>query len=316
MFAKLRKNLVIFLALTSLIYFSFIILNDYNSLLKAFSKFNLFLLPIIVLLVITNYLLRFLKWQYYLNVLGIKIATLISLKIFLSGFVMAASPAKAGELIKSYYLKEKYSVSYECSSPIIIAERITDFLSLLILAVLGALIFNFGREIVFGFSLFLLTIIVVISNKNIFFLILKPLYKIKKLKNIVKIIENTYKSITLLISVKNLTSMTLISVVSWFFECLALYVIILDFGYDFSLLYSTFIYSFSTIAGALSFIPGGLGVTEGSLTYLLANYNVNMSDSILITFIIRFFTLWFAVLLGIIFTFQMNKLLKSNSEVI
>jgi uncharacterized protein (TIRG00374 family) len=47
-------------------------------------------------------------------------------------------------------------------------------------------------------------------------------------------------------------------------------------------------------------LPGGLGITEGSLTYLLVQKDVPMDISVATTFIIRVVTLWFAVLVGII----------------
>jgi uncharacterized protein (TIRG00374 family) len=47
-------------------------------------------------------------------------------------------------------------------------------------------------------------------------------------------------------------------------------------------------------------LPGGLGVTEGSLTFMLIRNNVPKDIAVASTFIIRVVTLWFAVLVGII----------------
>lgn len=45
-------------------------------------------------------------------------------------------------------------------------------------------------------------------------------------------------------------------------------------------------------------LPGGLGVTEGSLTLMLVNKGFSNSDAFASTFIVRAVTLWFAVLVG------------------
>ncbi len=66
------------------------------------------------------------------------------------------------------------------------------------------------------------------------------------------------------------------------------------------LLWASFSYSFSTIVGAISMLPGGLGLTEGSLTFLLVQKKVPVDISVATTFIIRVVTLWFAVLVGIV----------------
>ncbi len=47
-------------------------------------------------------------------------------------------------------------------------------------------------------------------------------------------------------------------------------------------------------------LPGGLGVTEGSLTFMLIQENISKDVAVATTFIVRVVTLWFAVLVGII----------------
>ena len=59
-------------------------------------------------------------------------------------------------------------------------------------------------------------------------------------------------------------------------------------------------YSSSLIVGALSFIPGGLGVAEGSLIGLFSLQNIDFSEAIVIVVLIRFFTLWFSTIVGFV----------------
>jgi uncharacterized protein (TIRG00374 family) len=58
----------------------------------------------------------------------------------------------------------------------------------------------------------------------------------------------------------------------------------------------------ASLAGTLSFLPGGLGVADGSIGGLLALLvkNVTGGTAAAATFLIRLCTLWFGVLLGII----------------
>jgi len=81
---------------------------------------------------------------------------------------------------------------------------------------------------------------------------------------------------------------------------LGFFIILLNFGIDFGLFWAFFSYSFATIIGALSMLPGGLGITEGSLTFMLIRENISKNVAFATTFIIRVVTLWFAVLVGII----------------
>jgi uncharacterized protein (TIRG00374 family) len=61
------------------------------------------------------------------------------------------------------------------------------------------------------------------------------------------------------------------------------------------------IYASTTIVGALSFLPGGLGVTEGAMTMLLVRGAVGLDGAAAFdaTLLTRLATLWFAVLLGL-----------------
>jgi uncharacterized membrane protein YbhN (UPF0104 family) len=67
-----------------------------------------------------------------------------------------------------------------------------------------------------------------------------------------------------------------------------------------------FIYAFSTLAGALSLLPGDLVVTEGSMTGLLSLFGVTLSSGSMLTLVVHFCALWFAVLIGMGFLFSLQ----------
>lgn len=113
----------------------------------------------------------------------------------------------------------------------------------------------------------------------------------------------TYESAYTLFRLKNLIVAILISVVSWGFECLAMYFVLEGFNVNVSILLSTFVFSFSSLVGAISMIPGGLGVAEGSFAGLLILSGITKGIAASATVIIRFCTLWFGVLIGWITTF-------------
>jgi uncharacterized protein (TIRG00374 family) len=101
--------------------------------------------------------------------------------------------------------------------------------------------------------------------------------------------------------------MIALSLVSWFFECLGFYLILENFNLDFTLFWASFTYAFSTIIGSITMLPGGLGVTDGSITYLLLLGDVQESIAVAATFIVRAVTLWFAVLVGIVSLFHYRR---------
>jgi uncharacterized protein (TIRG00374 family) len=110
-----------------------------------------------------------------------------------------------------------------------------------------------------------------------------------------------YESSYQLLSIKNLLVAVPLSVAGWFFECLALAFVLQGFGIlDVPLTVPTFIYSFSSLVGGISMIPGGLGVAEAGITGLLILQGIPKAVAAASTIIIRLCTLWFSLLLGII----------------
>lgn len=319
MFKKLKNNLIISILLTALIIFLFGVLTDFNSIINSFKQFNWLLLPVLLSLSLGNYVVRFIKWEYYLKLLKIKISRLLSVKIFFSGLAMSASPAKMGEVLKSFLLKEILNEPISKTASIIFAERLTDLLSLTFLAIVGGLYFHYNTVWIYLIASFLIILIIVISNRAIAEYIIMFCAKVPFIKNQITNIQNLYESAYILLQPKAIFLMLGVSIFSWFFECFGFYLILFNFEQSFSILWSTFVYAFSIIAGAVSMLPGGLGVTEGSLSLILIKGGIPSETAIATTIIIRMVTLWFAVILGLIVLFFLrrkynNSLNKSRSN--
>ena len=300
MLKKLKQKVIISVVIAGVLYLAFTIYADFTQVINAFKKFNLLLVPLLLLLSFLNYFARFLKWDYYLSVVKVKMKKIDSLSTFMSGLIMSVTPAKLGEVLKSVLVKEITGEPISKTAPIILAERVTDFLSLLLIAIVGAYVFDYGGNITIIVAAFFVILIIIISNKKIAIPIINLSEKIPLIKKYIHNIHSAYESSYQLLKLKPLILMTFLSLISWGFECLGYYFILVNFDVNFGLLWASFSYSFSTIVGAISMLPGGLGLTEGSLTYLLIEKGITADISVTTTFIVRAVTLWFAVLVGII----------------
>lgn len=297
---NLQKKIIIGIIIAAVVYLGFSLYIDFGKLLEAFSIFDWRFFPLLLVLSFFNYYIRFERWHYYLKIIDVQISRKISFSIFLGGLVMSITPGKVGELLKSYLIKEYNNTSIHKTAPVILVERLGDFVSLLIVAMIGAIYFDFGRDIVsitliiFGFFLFGLSYRPFAEPVIKFFSRLKPFHKISE--KILVAYEHSYK----LLRPIPLFSMLLLACIAWGFEAFGLYLILKVFNTEASLFWSIFVYSFSTIIGGLMLLPGGIGPTEGSLTYLLVRTKIPLNISFVATFLIRLATLWFAILMGIL----------------
>jgi uncharacterized protein (TIRG00374 family) len=250
-----------------------------------------------------NYVLRFLKWEFYLSRLGIRnIPKLDSFLTFLSGFVLTVTPGKVGEVFKSLVLFETHGVPMTKTAPIVVAERATDVIGIVALIVFGSLGFSGGLLWAGIGATLVLALIIIVGNKKLSMAIIHMVGRLPgKLGKIAPKLEAAYESLATLLALRNLLVPSLLSAGAWTLECLALWVILGGFGQSTSIPLATFFYATSTLVGAIVPVPGGLGVTESALMGQMTEIgHVEKGIATAAMILVRFATLWFAVVVGFI----------------
>jgi uncharacterized protein (TIRG00374 family) len=276
---------------------------DIGQVGRSFTGFRWSYIPLVLVLAFLNYLIRFCRWDYYLRSIQIKLKWKDSMAIFLSGLSMTVTPAKLGEVFKSLLLKRINGTEVSRSVPVVIAERITDVLGLLILAAISFSAFKYGIDVLIVLVALSVALIAVMKSRTAGNTLLKICASVPILNKLSSSFGTAYESAHTLFGFKNILVATVLSVVAWGCECLAMYFVLEGFGVDVTVLLSTFVYSFSTLMGAVSLIPGGLIVVEGSSTGLLILAGISKGVAASATIVTRFCTLWFAVLVGLIALF-------------
>lgn len=312
MFFKTR-DILIFIFLGALVFSIIIFIGDYQKVKSEFFKIRFSTLLVLLLFSFGNYLVRFLKWSIFLRMLSIKVKSSDSMLIFFAGLSMALTPGKLGETIKSYLLRTIEKVGLKTSLPIILIERLTDLFGLIFLSLLGAsTVINF--KIMIPLLIIFVTSIFLMRSTWLFDFFVRFVSKINFFKKRLDNISQLHMSLKNLLSARSFFISIPLSVVSWGLEGIAFYLLITSLGFDFSVFQIVSIYSFSVIVGSLAFIPGGLGVTEGSLLSLLAFIGMPLSTASLATIIIRLTTLWFGILIGLLSLLAVSRRTASISH--
>jgi uncharacterized protein (TIRG00374 family) len=298
----LRRVLVVML-LGIAVYGAFAVWRGLGKMEEALAHFHWWAFAAACALAFGNYVLRFFKWEFYLARLEIRgIPKGDSFLTFLSGFVLTVTPGKVGEVFKSLVLFETHGVPMPKTAPIVVAERVTDLIGIIVLIVLGSLGFS-GGLLWAGAGAFVVgSLLVVIASRSLSMRIIGMIERMPgKVGKIGPKLHQAYDSLATMVSPKNLVVPTLLSIVAWTLECLSLWVILRGFGESTSVPLCMFFYATSTLAGALVPVPGGLGVTESALQgQLMELGHVAQASSTAAMILVRFATLWFAVLVGFV----------------
>lgn len=286
----------------ALVYALIALFTDARGLFASLAGFPIGVVFAALGLSLLNYAFRFVKWQLYLKKLKFEVPPAASFHIFIAGMSMSVTPGKVGEVLKSVLLKERYDLPVARSAPIVFAERLTDLLGLFVIAGLGIATFEFGRA-AFGVALVLVGLLIGVLNQPAMVARLLELWeKLPLVGHLRAPLEESYQAARELLSWRLLSGTTVLSVLGWSMEAFAFYLILHALGAEHATLQSaSFIFAMTTILGAISFLPGGLGVAEASMIGVLILMGIfsDESSATAATYLIRFTTLWFGVLLGL-----------------
>lgn len=297
---RVVPKLLIGLILGIIVIAGFLFLADLNKVTSAIKEMPVHYLLLAFLLTLGSYLLRLYKWHTLAKLSNFAIGFKDNVAIFFIGLMMSITPGKAGELIKSFLLQKKADVPYSKSIPVVIYDRLTDLLAMMALVGIGLFVYPFGLTSLIVLVVLLVLFFVLIQRRSFITKLINWVTKPQKLIRFRGSLHHFYKQTLFLMRFRVLSFAFLISVVAWLLECISLYIIIKALSVDVSFIASVFTFSLGTLAGALSMIPGGLGAAEASITGLLMYFGIAGSLAVTISLIIRFVTLWFGVLLGII----------------
>ncbi len=235
-----------------------------------------------------GYLLRFARWQVYLRRIDIEVPAGRSLVIFLAGFSMTLSPGKVGEVLKSVLLRRAYGTPVHRSAPVVLAERVTDVLGTV--AVAGVAAVWAGAES--RWPLVLAGLLVAVAVLAVLRLPLpRKLDRVRAARDTALALHTPGL----------LAAMSVVSTAAWACEAGAAIICVKGLGLDVVAASAAVAYALGNLVGSLSFLPGGLGVAETSMTGLLrALSRTTAAGAAAATVLIRIATLWYAVAVGLV----------------
>lgn len=304
MLDKLGKSVILSALVAMIIYIGLISANGYTDIVSACLRMGFGGFALVLGLSLVNYFVRFARWHWYIHHLGHSVPILRNLAYYLAGFALTTTPGKAGEVVRSTYLK-RHAVSYTHSLAAFFAERVSDLLGIVLLAGLAGTYFEGYKAVVTLFALILLATLIFVQKPAAIELVYRILRTIRsqKFQALVSNLFALIRASSSLLESRILVGGFLMSVLAWGAEGVGFYLIVRSLDIETSLWISVGIYSISTLAGAVSFIPGGLGSTEAIMGLLLVHEGASASEAVAATVLCRVATLWFAVAIGLLVMF-------------
>jgi len=299
--SKLIRQALVWLAICIAIYGVAVIVQGWDEVAASLAKVSPLIWLSVIGLSTLNIAVRFIRWQFYLQRLGHHVSPLRSLAYMFCGFAFTSTPAKAGEAVRSLYLKQ-HGVTYTDSLAALFVERLTDLLAVVLLAMMAALVDPQLRWPVALASVALLLLLPLVHSTA-----LQRLAQTIATKLGIEVLE---KAVTHIVGLLQSSSgllrsgplyfgMTL-SVIAATAVSFSMYVVLTGMGIDIPVYLALGIYATGILAGALSFLPGGIGSAELVMLGLLILAGVDKPSALAAILICRVGGMWYPVAAGML----------------
>ncbi|MHA2219075.1 MAG: lysylphosphatidylglycerol synthase transmembrane domain-containing protein [Candidatus Hodarchaeales archaeon] len=304
------RNFVFGMILGGVVYLILILVSNWEQLFDYLGMIPVEIILIAMGLSFLNYLCRFVKWLLFTKSLQLKIPLLYNFKVFMAGLALAITPAKAGEAIRAVLLKKGSDIDLSKGLASTFSERLIDLLAVTIISIVGIIVMGFESDyliiLLAIFSFVVVGIIIFLSNH--LYRIFSKVFFLGPWKKMGNYIDNFRSDVVITFQLPVFGGALVFGIIGWTCECLAFMLIAHSLGISMTFQMAMFIYATSSIIGAISFLPGGLGLMEGGLSFLVIDLlSVTYTQSVALTLVIRFTTLWFGVGVGLAFLLWITR---------
>jgi glycosyltransferase 2 family protein len=308
---NLSKSFLIVIALI-VIYIIFLSFSDIEKTVSTITSIDVkYLLGGIVLWLISGSL-RVLRWHFFLKSITNKIPFVRSSLYFLSGFAFILSPARAGEILRSPFIKRDYNISISKTAPIVLVERFYDLLGGTIIISIGLIFADFDKAIIILPIGFLAIILFIMRSKTIFNKLFLRLSKIRFISKLLPNVEESFEVISTLMKPKYFLVGTLLPIIFSMLEVAGVYLFILGLSETINFNDLLVIYQATNIAAGLSMIPGGVGILEGGMVGLFVLYKIKYEVALSVALLTRLVSTGMFSVIGIVCFYIISKKNKTS----
>lgn len=304
--SRLLRRTLYGIAAGVLLYVGAVVYFDLAPIADTLRGYPWWIFGVAIALSSVNYLLRFAKWELALRWLDVRaeapdLSRGRSLLIYLAGLSMSVTPGKVGEVLRSLLLASSDDVPIARTAPIVVADRLTDLVALVVLSTVGVATYSDYLPIVVVTTVLIVVGVAVLGSPRALHAVLRLVGRLPLMGKVTAHAEAVVDATAVLLRIRPLAILSALSVLGWGLECIGFWLIVDAFaGVEAAASTCMFLWAAGTLVGALSFLPGGLFATEGSLVFATTRLVAGVTQPVALaaTLLGRIATLWFGEVIG------------------
>jgi len=284
---------------------------NFTDVQNVLQKIQLPYVMLFMLLISLIQYLRSYRWGVILQPMG-TIDQLSLFSVTSVGFmVIAALPARLGELARPYLISKRSSVKMSFALGTIVLERTMDFFIIIIIAVIvlffidmppwmitSSIFFSFLALALLCFILFL-----ILRRDQAIKLINKILNRLpEKIANkIDAVLHHFIDGIQVITNINLFLYLFFLSAVIWLVDVLAIYLLLLSFGFNLPVI-ASFVLMIVLIAGiAMPTAPGFIGNWHFACVLALSLFGLSKADALSFAVVYHFLSMVILLVFGVAF---------------
>lgn len=282
-----------------LLYAALAFFTDAPGMAAALRSFPPSIAAVMLALSAISFVIRGLRWAALMRVIGMSVSYTDALYLQISGQSMSVTPGRAGEMLKPWLASRLTAMPMTRGVALVVSERIADLIAVCFLS-LGGFALLRGNAWTMALAIGVIAAGTVLASSKRFHelglrFIERQTWTRRHHASATAISATIQKSLTWRTMLWSVGA----SVVAWGLEGVGFGLCLHALGFTtLSILVAVSVYAVSTIVGAFTFLPGGIGLTEASMTGILIAAGMNPASASAATLITRMATLWWGVAIG------------------
>lgn len=262
--------------------------------LERFNDYPWVNIWVVLLLSFGYYVIKALRWHYFLGIIDIRLPWRRSLLVYMSGQWFAFTPA--GEFVRAYLLTS-YGFSFGRGSAAVAVQVIFDFLSLALVGSITVLRYHELARVVLPFTAVLILAVLIFAYGPAL---------VHRSNSAIGVSGNSlgarwarfYEHSQRLLAPKPLAAGLVLGLIGVVVGALVLFEVSEGYQIQADVGQSAYVYSLSQLAGGLSMIPHGLGAIEASSIVLFQHAGVDTTNAASAIILFRLATVGWSLVLG------------------
>ncbi|MCC6316267.1 MAG: flippase-like domain-containing protein [Gemmatimonadaceae bacterium] len=230
---------------------------------------------------------RFIRWQFLLRRVGVRLPIRTTLGTYIAGLPGTATPAYLGEAIRGVFIKRRFGVPMRVSLAVLVLERLYDVAALALLTLVVGIAGAGGRAWQVGAAFTALAFVAA--------MVLWP---------VGRRIGLTAEAMRRLGAAGTLAPSLALSLIAWSAAGLLFPIAASALGASLPLLDGVRVFGTSTLLGALTLLPAGVGATGSVAILELGRSGFEPAGAVLIVSLVRLTSTGAALALGAVFLWR------------